>query len=39
MGSVLNDVRFGSVSILDVFDSMRPSKAWYDKVHLTSGDG
>lgn len=39
MSDLLNSVQFRAVPLLDVFDSMKASSAWYDKVHLEDGDG
>lgn len=35
----LPDLRFEPMLITDVFDSMKASNAWYDKVHLMQGTG
>lgn len=35
--SLLNGLLFAPVLITDVFDSMRASKAWFDRVHLKKG--
>ncbi|MCQ9335030.1 restriction endonuclease subunit S [Corynebacterium phoceense] len=35
----LPELRFKPMFITDVFDSMKASKAWYDKVHLAHGSG
>lgn len=35
----LPDLRFEPMFITDVFDSMKASSAWYDKVHLKPGGG
>lgn len=34
----LPDLRFEAMLITDVFESMKASSAWYDKVHLKKGD-
>ncbi|MDK8178425.1 restriction endonuclease subunit S [Micrococcus luteus] len=39
MSDLLDGIRFGAVGLLDVFESMETSRAWYDKVHLKEGDG
>lgn len=39
MIDLLDSVQFRAVPLLDVFDSMKASSAWYDKVHLKGGDG
>lgn len=36
---LLDGLQFGPVAILDLFDSMKASRAWYDKVHLKPGEG
>lgn len=35
----LPELRFEPMFITDVFDSMKASRAWYDKVHLAGGQG
>lgn len=35
----LPELRFEPIFITDVFDSMKASRAWYDKVHLVGGQG
>ena len=39
MSDLLDGIRFGAVALPDLFESMTPSRAWYDKVHLQDGDG
>lgn len=39
MSDLLDSVQFRAVPLLDVFDSMKASSTWYDKVHLEDGDG
>lgn len=37
--TVMDTLDFKPMLITDVFESMRASQAWYDKVHLKEGDG
>src|SRR5699024_4264170 len=36
--SVYDDLTFAPLLITDVFDTMKASSAWFDKVHLKNGD-
>ncbi|MEK0215849.1 restriction endonuclease subunit S [Bifidobacterium mongoliense] len=39
MSLLYDTLDFQPMSILDVFDTMTASKAWYDRVHLAQGPG